>query len=198
MRVALGDDWIVEASSVETQKFASPLLRTGWHPIGEAFGSPGASQIVEMLELAAYLKSLAPTPRLNQVLPQLKSDYRHSFLQLSTAFRLRAIGLEIDSFEPPTNKGRAGDISIVNNDACTIVECYAPRGSEPNRAYDLLRLGDVMDRFSASPVRVDIRLKADASHADRKQLAHYLSTLAIPVVSTLSWGDKTDRLRCRR
>src|SRR6187551_1172387 len=108
VRCALQDEWIGQV--IRSRRRLGARLGVEDHRIAEWFQGTGRSQVVEVLELAAYLKALAHVPKLESVIAQMKVNYDHSFLQLAIAYRLLKLGYGLPEFEPLTSGGRSGDI----------------------------------------------------------------------------------------
>lgn len=189
LEVAIGRDWIEHVAAADGQKFTSRFTRDEWHPIGEAYGCAGTSQIVEMLELAVYLKRLYSVPRQNEVVRQLRADYNHAFLQLAIAYRLQRTGMPLVSFEPSVAEGRHGDIEVADGDRRLLVECYCPRTLRRDRGHELERLATTLKQFMDHPIRVDVRVKRTVTAADGKRIAAKLSSLQRRIEQRLSWDD---------
>jgi len=188
LRTAFSEEWITSAANNPGRKFTSNIFRSERHPVGAAFAIAGASQVVEMLELAAYLRRLARVARLGEAVAQLKSNYDHALLQLSLAYRLERIGITLECFEPETGAGQLGDILVWSQGRPCVVECYCPQGETDYQAHELHELAGCLDRFHGRPIRVDIRLKEPITHRERKVIQSLLGQLDVSaVVAADSW-----------
>jgi hypothetical protein len=99
----------------------------------------GDTQLLELLELVHYLKSIPSVPK--SVIDGLKDDHPHTFLQMAFAHRFRNVGATNLVLDPPVSNGRVGDIAFTFDGRSHVAECYVPdrptRGG-PEEEIDLL------------------------------------------------------------
>lgn len=136
---ALGREWLIGAA--DDVPPATPLaLRR--HPLGDMISTAGTTQVAECLELAAYLRELAMSPQLGEVIAGLKSQYRQTLLQLATAARLQLAGATGVSLEPPALDGRLSDVAFSYTGRRFRAECYRPTVTAQREVREeMLRVG---------------------------------------------------------
>jgi hypothetical protein len=143
LRSVFGESWIRDqvAKRVSEGSYRAPK-----HPIARHFSTGGKSDIAELLELAAYIKSLVRVPRLSDVINHMKNapEYRTSLLQLAYAYRFRRVGATDLQLEPTADGGRLGDFAFTIEKMGIIAECYVPRPASDDP------LGEIKHSYSLS------------------------------------------------
>jgi hypothetical protein len=121
---AFGRDWLTEQLSQAPQGFR--LVYDG-HPLVESFLVAGDPQIVEVIELAVYLKRLAGVRRLDQVVTMMRQrgQFESSMMQLAYAYRFQKAGAQVE-LEPDATAGRRSDIGLLLDGHRFLAECYVP------------------------------------------------------------------------
>ncbi len=171
IKVAFGEEWLREKTQTKTRATALPLST---HPLGNYFAVSGPSDIVNILELAIYIKKLANVPRIADVLKSMKEDYGPGYLQLAFAYRfMRAGALNIE-LEPEAAHGRKADISFELSGTSYLVECFTPLINDQNTSQELLySVGPIFDAIRSAGARIErvcIRLKRPIIASDRKRI----------------------------
>jgi hypothetical protein len=130
----------------------------------------GDPQLLELLELVHYLKSLGSHVE-KGVLDGLKADYPHTFLQLAFAHRFRVVGATDLVLEPPVSVGR-GDIAFTFDGRPYVVECYVPdrptRGGPEEELRLLLRSLLDLCKERRARLSIGIRLLVPLTVAGRR------------------------------
>jgi hypothetical protein len=118
----VGREWFEEATARAPRGVG--LSRRG-HPLVGNFLVAGDPQIVEIIELAVYVKRLVGVRGLEEVVQNLRSQFDSTLLQLAYAYRFKKAGAEV-VLEPETAGGRKADIEIMMDGAGFLAECYVP------------------------------------------------------------------------
>ena len=105
---ALGEDWL-RAECARRQPLMYRLNQG--HEIATAFLTGSGASVVLVLELVLYLKHLAGCLGFPDTLPQLRSDFGSTLLQLAQAYRIHTRGPRV-RLEPPARDGRRDDIAF--------------------------------------------------------------------------------------
>ena len=142
LRASFGDEWLGAQDDAPGIPFS-----LGRHPLRMSLPTAGDSQIMDVLELCQYLKSV-PGATAAVIIANLKSSYGDTVPQLAFAYRLVAAGATGVHLEPPAAGGRLGDIGFQWAETPFMAECYAPtvakRGEgtaeELRLAHDIMRL----------------------------------------------------------
>ncbi|KKL86270.1 hypothetical protein LCGC14_1946420, partial [marine sediment metagenome] len=176
---SLGAEWVSE--QVDTIRRGDPLpIRV--HPIGGLFATPGEPQVAEVLELAEYLRLVATSSALPEVLANLRAQYRSTLLQLAFAFRFAQLSEETPLLEPPVQGGRVGDLDVTVHGNRYLVECYAPMAKLKGESSDEVQwlthrsIEVVKDRDRVFSIA--IALDAMPSAAERKLIVRAVKRLA--------------------
>lgn len=185
-------DFINESLSIIKNTFGESLLRNYIntkkrgtiiphckHPLGNLFQVAGENQIVELMELAVYLKKLYQVPNLDKVIENMKAEelYLHCFLQLSFAYRFKLLGAKKIKFEPSTNKGRLGDISFKLSVHDYIVDCYVPNINEIDSSHEIdYSLNSILDSISEGNIVILLKLKEPVTVEIRKKIKKSIIT----------------------
>jgi len=165
---AFGEDWL--RRQVETTTRRSPIP-FHVHPLGGCLGVAGESQIVEVLELAVYLKRLFDVPAIVNVLHDMKTKYAHGFLQLAFAYRLRRVGATEMRLEPSAARGRKADIFFEIDRHAYLVECYIPRQQRRDSMPEMHHVvGPISKALGQQLRRVRIYLQRTVTAVDRKRI----------------------------
>ena len=178
VRNALGEDWLRTVSTLRST--AEVPFKP--HRLGDCLTIAGDGEIVEIVELALYLRTLHDVPGLSEVFPVLRDDYWTARQQLAFAFRFRTMGSEDLRFEPAVGTNRA-DLSFGLRDQHFTLESFYPRyGSGTptavriffRRATKLIeRIGEMTSRV----LRVTVRLFRSPDHAEARQLEGWVLRL---------------------
>jgi hypothetical protein len=170
IRLAFGADWLANQA---LPRDTGDAWGARSHPIGNALGQADRQGVALILELAQYLKFLAPMPSYGTVVAGLKADFRSTFLQLSFAQRVSGLGGRDLVLEPPVEGGRLGDVAFVLSGQEFVAECYVQRAARWTTSTEgmwlLRRIVKVLDHRSLS-LCVAIQLKKPLDAALRKEL----------------------------
>jgi hypothetical protein len=104
----LGEEWLRGECS---RRLPTMHRLNRGHEIVNAFRMGSGASVVLVLELALYLRRLARCPGFEEVIPQLRSNFRSTLLQLAYAYRIHARGPRV-WLEPLARDGRKGDIAF--------------------------------------------------------------------------------------
>jgi hypothetical protein len=170
VRLVLGPDWLArEALPRDT----GDAWGARSHPIGTALVQADRQGVALILELAVYLKVLAPMPSYGTVVAGLKADFRSTLLQLSFAQRVSALGARDLVLEPPVESGRLGDVAFVFSSQAFVAECYVQRAARWTTSTEgmwlLRRIVKVLEHRPLG-LCVAIQLKKPLDAALRKDL----------------------------
>lgn len=195
--------FIEEARDIVVGAFGSHLLerhfrqpRSGAifvdpaHPVVHAFKVAGDPQIVEIMELAVYLKRLAGVVGFNAVAAMMReaSLFETTRLQLAYAYRLGRAGTEI-LLEPSAQGGRRADIEIRRGQRRYMAECYVPDVGKQN-----VRLTELAEfllpkiikaaKHHRITVRVSVRFARELEPSERRQVEAWARDAIEEVVTT--------------
>jgi len=143
------------------------------HPLGNLFQVAGENQIVELMELAVYLKKLFQIPNLDKVIENMKAEelYLHCFLQLSFAYRFKLLGAKKMKFEPSVSKGRLGDISFRLEGHDYMVDCYVPNINEIDSSHEIdYSLNSILNSIGEGNIVILLKLKKPVTVEIRKKI----------------------------
>jgi len=162
----------------EFQDKTFPLIfKPHRHEIAQHFLTAGESQIVDIIELAIYLKTLAKDQNINKVVIALcnMKQYRSAFLQLSFAYRFLKFGATNMKLEPPADNGRFADIFFRIGNESFLCECFCPDYSKDKDSIEELvnfGLANILDMADNKKIKVLIVLNAKTSLSakQRKQI----------------------------
>lgn len=167
LKGAFGEQWLREQVALIRP---APVLPQKFHPLGIAFGL-GEAGVVQLLELAVYIKKLIRVPKLDVVLKEMKVGYFHSLLQLAYAYRFQKAGASDLEFEPDAEGGRKADIFFALDGRPQLIECYTPHTRYQNTSRELEHSVDAIFRAITSGMRrICIRLKRPINALDRKRI----------------------------
>ncbi|MCA9124557.1 MAG: hypothetical protein H6822_15410 [Planctomycetaceae bacterium] len=173
---AFGHDWL--SALFGKQNLSHKLVPKPLHRLDTLFGVAGKSQVVELIELAVYLKQLATCSGIPSVMDVIREHYATGFLQLAYAYRFHRAGATAIALEPETDRGKS-DIFFEYDSRPYIAECYVPQFASEANSIDNLRtcvqLVGHACRVSDYRLRVCIRLKDSISVRESKQLGRWLS-----------------------
>ena len=150
IKMAFGEEWLREKVRTKTRATALPL-RT--HPLGNYLAVSGPRDIVDILELAVYIRRLWNVPRLMDVLNSMKEDYGPGYMQLAYAYRLVRAGASNIQLEPEAEGGRKADIYFELSGVPYLVECYIPQVEHEDSSQEL--------QYSVEPIFRAIRSTGD-------------------------------------
>jgi hypothetical protein len=204
VRHALGDAWLREACEA-TPVWGLPVKS---HPIAQAITTGGESDVVDLVELALYFRTLFDTPGFDDTLPVLRHSYWTAFQQMGLAYRLRLLGGSELRFEPEQKSGSRGDLAFLLDGENFIAESFWPRyGRGVYSSHELLwnRVNAVLDdspygldrrlrltiqlkrRFdSGMAKRIERRLRCLVEEVDRATEAHDDDDIALLAVEDIS------------
>ena len=168
LSVALGREWLTSASQWEDRS----LFQLRRHPLARALNSRGDPEIIEVLELAEYLKSAAHLEGFADAVSGIKSQYYQTLLPLAFAHRVALLGTAALSLEPPAAGGRLADIAMEWSGEPYLIECYRPTiVGQPEHHVGRLLMG-VLRHFSADEqtIAVAIQLQGGLDHQKRKSI----------------------------
>jgi hypothetical protein len=124
---AFGRSWLEN----EARKVPRRFLRhdPSRNRIGNLVSTPSIVGVVELVELATYLKHLGSIPHINTVVRLLKQPESHAsaMLQIAFAYRFSGAGVCNLEFEPTAERGRFADIKFQIANQHYLVECYSPK-----------------------------------------------------------------------
>ncbi len=187
---AFGSSWLNEVFNGVRNQHA--LIPQPTHPFDTLFGVAGDCQVVELMELGVYLKRLAYTPNLVDVINVMKNHYSTGLLQLAFAFRFQRAGATKIELEPATDRGRS-DIYFMYEGRPFLVECYVPNILDKTNSLENLRKFAQLVLSACNSLslrlRVCIRLKRSISIKESKQLgtrlANGIKVLSAPHVLSI-------------
>ncbi|HYM40712.1 MAG TPA: hypothetical protein VEY12_11335, partial [Thermoplasmata archaeon] len=183
------EEWLRQRAHAKTRATALPFSD---HPLGDCFAVAGPNQIVEILELAVYIKRLVRAPRLETVLHAMREQYGPGLLQLAYAYRFQRLGASAVELEPAAAGGRQADISFDLSRVPYLVECYIPEVRDRNTSHELhYSTGAIFDALSergARIRRVCIRLTRPINAADRKRIER----VTIAAIRTMGDASRVD------
>jgi hypothetical protein len=176
LTTVFGGEWLDEKCRRIDRGTVFPLRQ---HPLGSALRIGGESQVVEVLELAAYLKSLTAVSGLEVVTDLLRVQYRSAFLQFAIAHRVLGIGGTELMLEPQAQKGRHGDLRFRFDNEVVMVECYRPTVVGRPEHHVSRLMNDVLKLFplDGAPVAVAVHLQTGIDHAARKTIVRTVERL---------------------
>ncbi|MGO9828539.1 MAG: hypothetical protein ACLPJH_00240 [Myxococcaceae bacterium] len=183
LRLSLGPEWLAEEAF-------TPDLGDAWghraHPIGTALAQADERGVALALELAEYLKFLAPLPSFATVVTGLKADFRSGLLQLSFAYRVARLGATDVVLEPPVEGGRLGDVGFTLFEQPFVVECYVQRAARWTTSQEgmwlVRKVPKLLERHQLT-ASIAIQLKRQLDAAVRKQLLSTIQRLATQLTS---------------
>ena len=144
--------------------------------------TPSESSIMELYEIAVYIKRLWQIKNFDKVIVMMKISYAQSLLQMAFGYRFLKLGGKKLEFEPSAYGGRVSDIFFELDGIPYMVECYIPQDTEAvNSARILMRSISVISRAISSTnkiVRVFIDLKQTVSPKE-KRIIEKITTEAI-------------------
>lgn len=177
---AFGEAWLRKII-VDRNKggFLIPMPK---HPLAMRFLAPRESEIIEIYELAVYIKRLLRVKNIDKVLTAMKACYSPGRMQLAFGYRFLKLGATHMEFEPEAKGGRLGDIFFELDGNPFMVECYIPRGKKRKDSCKELQ-------FSAHPIfnaidsadktlRVFIALKQTVGPKERKEIEKMVVNIA--------------------
>lgn len=186
LEAALGIDWLNEQLQTTRGSWDTGLRS---HPLGTALQAGGDHQILEVLELAAYLRSIATAAGAMQVIPLLKSHYYSARFHLGVAARVTDAGATSLTLEPPASGGLAGDICFVYEGHVVQAECYRPTVISSGNVLTEVRIlmQDGLELFrDFGAVSIGIQLRDSLNGRSRKQIVGALKGMHKELVSTSS------------
>ena len=169
-------EWLESVFERPVPRGSLPTKRV--HPLEALFSVAGPSQIVELIELAVYLKHLAPSTNIGEVIAVMKDNYQTGLLQLAYAYRFKRVGGKNIELEPRTDRGKS-DIYFEYAGRSYLTECYVPK-LQPD-SYSYHRMSKPFQRALAAckdikaRLRVCIRLKRSITTKEAKSFAAWLS-----------------------
>lgn len=191
-QLGLPTDFIVETKNIIEAAFskewldgvlAKKLPRTSVlpptvHPIEHMFHVSGESRVVELMELAVYLKHLTSCRNLPEVVTVMKNSYSTGLLQLAYAYRFKRCGCKCVELEPETSRGKA-DIYFEYDSRPYVVECYTPKTDRICDSSQNLYRGFskifAACRQKGRQLRVCIRLKTTITAREARRIGHWIA-----------------------
>lgn len=191
LATALGAEWLRQISS---RRY--PTAFSNRHPLALILTTAGEHQVVEVLELASYLRVLAHVENIDQVIHHLRNgdQYDGAVMQLAFAYRLfRTEGTTALVLEPPVDGGKKADIYFERGSKKYLVECFYGVRRNPFPTMELIQR-IVTKFFDAGAhrrirVRLCLRLKASLS----AELVAEISRIASELVDALDRNNVADR-----
>lgn len=153
---AFGREWL--ESQFRSNRDGEVFVHPG-HPIVKNFIIGGDNQLVEVIELAIYLKWLTKVKGLDQVVGILRDSgqFTTALLQIAYAYRFLKAGGTVE-LEPLIPKGRKSDIGIVLEGQHYLAECYVPNFGKKGIFAEILEYSTKKFFRSAQHLGVKIRL----------------------------------------
>jgi hypothetical protein len=114
------------------------------HPVAHLIASPHRASVMQLIELAVYLRSCACLRGFDQVASHLRASeqFGTARIQLALAHRLLLAGVENLELEPRADAGRRADLFFRYGGLNHLVECYEP-AAERNAHFDDLLHGGI-------------------------------------------------------
>ena len=169
LTATFGTDWLL----AKDPGTASIPMGLGGHPLRRDLQLAGEVQVMNVLEIAEYLKTV-PGATDPIVVANLKSAFGKTVLQLAFSDRLLLAGAQDVRLEPPVAAGRVGDIGFAIGGRQYIAECYSPtiagRGDLPNEQIRLINAIMVVIKDYPGVVSVAIRLASPLMADHRKAI----------------------------
>lgn len=167
---AFGEHWLREIFMQDSR--GRPVLQRFGHPLHTIFMTPSQSHIVELYELAIYIKKLLRCPNVDKVIAMMKTQYEEGLMQLAFGYRFMRLGAKNLEFEPEAKEGRYGDILFELDGNKYMVECYSPMRNVGEDTFQELQY-IISPIFHAADstnkaLRICIRLKKNITAHDRK------------------------------
>lgn len=165
------------------------------HRIAQCLTTGGPADVVELVELARYLRALYTAPGFGDLQPILRSSYWTALQQCGFALRFRRVGAIDVGFEPLQLSGGRGDLAFSLNGRRFVAESYWPRyRASVQTTGELLfdRVAGVLteSREKLGPerkLRVTMRVKEQLDSSSAKAIENILRRLI--VTSPLSTGE---------
>ena len=175
---AFGNTWL-ESISKKINR-SEPILPFKTHPIGNYLSIGDEASVVNLLELALYLKKACRLKNFEDVIKIIKDDFSTGLLQVAYAFRFSLLGVSNLEFEPVLDSKRKGDISFELCGNEYVAECFVPRFRSKDSSKEMQYVID--SAFEAlksikGKKRVSIRLKERINAQKRKIIGRELITL---------------------
>lgn len=126
LKTLFGEQWLTQ--STDTKYPAVPFPHRQ-HPIGSALHIAGENQIIEMLELAEYIKFAKSSTVFGVLVNGIRAKYDSTLLQLAFAYRFSCTHKLDVEFEPPAKNMHVGDIMLKTTNSTFMCECYNPKPS---------------------------------------------------------------------
>ena len=169
---AFGEKWL--RNSFDEKMRNSPVIAMPKHRIIRNLSTPGESQIIEIYELAIYIKRLVNVKNLDKVLKMMKTQYAEGLMQLAWGYRFLRLEAKNLEFEPKAKSGKLGDIFFELEGNQYMVECYMPRDKDKKDSSLELHhcIGHIFAAIDSvnKVLRVFIALKKSICHRERKEI----------------------------
>lgn len=163
------------------------------HPVAHMIASPHRGSVLQLIELAVYLRSCAGLKGFRDVTDLLRvpEQFTTARMQLALAHRLPLCGAEDVELEPRADAGRKADIFFRYGGRSHLIECYEPAPERNAHHDDLLHDGILRVLRAAQKVgrrvivRVDVPGDIDSFDAHlRKRIEqearHLIGKLSAP------------------
>ena len=179
LKAIFDKQWL--ANSIETKYPAVPFPFRQHH-IGAALHTAGENQIIEMLELAEYIKYAKSSSVFDILVDGIRSKYDSTLLQLAFAYRFSRIHKVDVEFEPRAKNMHVGDIILKTTNSTFMGECYVPKPSTDITGKLEVRwlikkaLEAVQDHSYVVSICVDLISLPNASQ--RKEIVNIIKKLA--------------------
>lgn len=174
---ALGTDWLDRQLARPVSPWDS-IKSDSRHPIASAVQTAGTSQVVEVAELAAYLKRLHDVDGLDACLASFRgSNYDSGLAQIAHAYRFLRAGAADLVLEPPVEGGRRGDLSFTFASERIVVECYSPDiEPDPTATLGLApQIPRIFKSLSGRDCRIDVRPNVPITARTSKAIARSIA-----------------------
>ena len=189
---AVGETWL--RSVCELASTAETPFKP--HPLGDWLTIAGDDAVVEVVELALYLRRLSRVPGLTDGLIVLRENYWTARQQLAYAYRLLQLGAENLQFEPAVGTNR-GDLSFHLDGRLFVLESFYPRygrGTAPSLIRLFKRAGNILDaigRLTPRTLRITVRVVRAPDHRDAKALERRILQVVREGLAKSQDGDVT-------
>lgn len=170
------------------------------HPAAHLVASPHLASVMQLIELAVYLRSCAKLRGYDDVvrLLHVPTQFSTARMQLALAHRFIIAGAQDVELEPKADGGRKADIFFRYDGRSHLVECYEPFPSRNSHHEDLLHQGVQrilkVARAAGRRVLVRIDIPGDLSKFDaamRKRVEQEASHLIGKLGGARSRQSKT-------
>ncbi len=141
LEATFGSDWLRGKARLPSRypMTADPKK----HPVPHLIASPHRASVMQLVELALYLRTCSGLRGFSDVVSHLRTAEQFSTarIQLALAHRLVLSGAEAVELEPAADAGRKADLFFRYGAVNHLVECYEPAADRNAHLDDLLHGG---------------------------------------------------------